>query len=168
MDEPGSPPRQSPLWRIGFFLRDLLPENNLQWLFPLASLLLLVGWDYRRVASNPRSSPRILYAALILGVALRIAYTASFVLWSVRVRNPLRKFFWWVLLLVILESLCAPLILTSAFIVHVSALESPSLPDRSGPFGAAAFNCPCGSADSALRRRMRQGHLPIFRCSSPD
>jgi hypothetical protein len=125
MDEPGSLPRQPPLWRIGFFLRDLFPENNLQWLFPLASLLLLIGWDYWRVLSSPRSSPRILYAAMFLRVVLQIAYTASFILWSVRVRNPLRSFVWWVLLPVILESLCAPLILTSAFVVHVSALESP-------------------------------------------
>ncbi len=98
MDDAANDLRQSLPWRVGFFLRDLLPESNLQLLFPLGSFLLLLGWQYWDWLPVRRGDDRALVADALVRFAVRFAYTASVVLWSARFRSPVRKFVSWVFL----------------------------------------------------------------------
>ena len=103
------------LGRLYSFLQDFLPENNLQLLFPLASLLLYVGASYpwlppRHVLSNLQYqhqdgslwfdvSTRFLvlryYAILYMA---QLSFLGSVALWCLPARNLWRKFGAWVLL----------------------------------------------------------------------
>jgi membrane protease YdiL (CAAX protease family) len=98
MSEETISPSGSLLWRAGFFLSDLLPESNLQLLFPLGTFLLLLGWEYWQWFPLNHSRTNYIAAGIIMRLVVRFAYTASLVLWCVPVRNPSRKFFWWVFL----------------------------------------------------------------------
>jgi membrane protease YdiL (CAAX protease family) len=103
---------RSPASRLGIFLRDFLPEQNLQFLFPLASFLLLLGAKYAwYIASNvlatlgaaggaalfAQPDLRLLYLCIFAGLLAHFAFFASVVLWCLPVRNVLRKFAAWVL-----------------------------------------------------------------------
>jgi len=108
-------PLKSLFRRAALFLRDFLPENNLQLLFPLASLVLCVGSSYpwlppRHVLSSLEFqrqdgtlwfdlSTRLLmlryYAALY---AAHFGFLGSVALWCLPVRKRERSFFAWVLL----------------------------------------------------------------------
>ena len=102
-------------WRLRSFLRDFLPPNNLQLLFPLASLVLYVGASYPwlppgHVLSSPQYqhqdgtlwfdiSTRFLmlrYYAILF--AAHFSFLGSVALWCLPVRNAWRKFTTWVLL----------------------------------------------------------------------
>jgi len=106
------PEYRSPIARLGTFLRDFLPEQNLQFLFPLGSFLLLLGAKYAwYIASNvlarlgaaggaalfARPDPRLLYLCIFAGLLAHFAFFASVVLWCLPVGNVLRKFGTWVL-----------------------------------------------------------------------
>jgi membrane protease YdiL (CAAX protease family) len=103
------------LGRLRSFLQDLLPENNLQLLFPLASLCLYVGASYpwlppKHVLSSLQYqhqdgtlwfdiSTRFLmlrYYAILY--AVHFSFLGSLALWCLPVRNLWRKFAGWVLL----------------------------------------------------------------------
>lgn len=116
-------PRRSPVWRIGFFLRDFLPENNLQLLFPLGTFLLLLGWEYWEWFPPRYSRAFTIIAGSIVRLAVRFAYTASVVLWCAAVRKPIRKFFWWVLLPIVSGVLSATVLFLTWRDSTVSFLE---------------------------------------------
>ena len=103
------------LVRLRSFLQDFLPANNLQTLFPLASLMLCVG------ASDPWLPPRqvlfnvqyqhqdgtlwfevstrfllLRYYAILY--AVQFGFLGSLALWCLPVRNLWRKFTGWMLL----------------------------------------------------------------------
>jgi len=105
----------TPFRRVGLFLRDFLPENNLQLLFPFASLVLYIG------ASRPwLPGGHVLYAlqyqhqdgTLWFDITSRLAmlryqsilygvtfsFLGSVALWCLSARNVWRKFAAWVLL----------------------------------------------------------------------
>ena len=103
------------LGRLRSFLQDFLPANNLQLLFPLASLCLYVGASYpwlppRHVLSSLQYqrqdgtlwfdvSTRFLvlrYYAILS--AVHFSFLGSLALWCLPVRNLWRKFAGWVLL----------------------------------------------------------------------
>src|SRR5580700_3231680 len=103
------------LGRLRSFLQDFLPANNLQLLFPLASLCLYVGASYpwlppRHVLSSLEYqgqdgtlwfdvSTRFLvlrYYAILS--AVHFSFLGSLALWCLPVRNLWRKFAGWVLL----------------------------------------------------------------------
>jgi len=103
------------LGRLRSILQDFLPENNLQLLFPLASLCIYIGASYpwlppRHVLSSLQYqrqdgtlwfdvSTRFLmlrYYAILY--AVHFSFLGSLALWCLPVRNIWRKFAGWVLL----------------------------------------------------------------------
>jgi membrane protease YdiL (CAAX protease family) len=115
MPKKASTPFSALLGRLRSFLQDFVPENNLQLLFPLASLCLCVGASYpwlppRHVLSSLQYqrqdgtlwfdvSTRFLtlrYYAILY--AVRLSFLGSLALWCLPVRNLWRKFAGWVLL----------------------------------------------------------------------
>lgn len=106
--------------RIRLFIRDFLPAQNLQFLFPLTSLLLLLGashsWYLLRLPpavtallQQPQTDTNAIQHALhsyatwvelpeqiAIGLVY-FAFVASLVLWSLSVRNVVRKCIAWVL-----------------------------------------------------------------------
>lgn len=103
------------LVRLRSFLQDFLPANNLQLLFPLASLMLCVGASYpwlppRHVLFNLQyqhqdgtlwfdvSTRFLLLRYYAILYAVQFGFLGSLALWCLPVRNLWRKFTGWVLL----------------------------------------------------------------------
>ena len=114
---------RSPIQRLAHFIRDFLPAQNLQLLFPLGSFLLLLGishtWYLLRLPQefeavlrqqnyqvDPNAYQRFTHAyqAWVLAeesiamAAVRFAFFASLVLWWVFLRKIASKFVAWVFL----------------------------------------------------------------------
>lgn len=138
MDEKIITPLQSLLRRTALFLRDFLPENNLQLLFPLASLVLFVGGSFpwlppRHVLSSLQFqhqdgtlwfdlSTRLLvlrYYAILY--AVHFGFLGSVALWCLPLRGLWRKFAAWVFLPSALAVVCF------LAIVLLSRAQAPSL-----------------------------------------
>jgi hypothetical protein len=111
----------SPPARVAAFLRDFLPEQNLQLLFPLGSFLLLLGnrhlWfglDWRGITDrfhpefgiDHRLLEQLMHSIAmwvsleeqLAHVFVQFGFLASMLLWVLAVRRPLRKFLYFVLL----------------------------------------------------------------------
>jgi membrane protease YdiL (CAAX protease family) len=114
---------RSPIQRLANFIRDFLPAQNLQLLFPLSSFLLLLGashaWYLLRLPQefdavlrqqnyqvDPNAYERFTHAyqawvvveESIAMAAVRFASFASLVLWCVSLRKIASKFMAWVFL----------------------------------------------------------------------
>jgi len=114
---------RSPIQRRAHFIRDFLPAQNLQLLFPLGSFLLLLGasraWYLLRLPQefdaflrqqnyqiDPDAYQRFTHAyqtwvsieESIAMAAVRFAFFASLVLWCVSLRKIVSKFVAWVFL----------------------------------------------------------------------
>ena len=122
MESTAQPEYRSPIARLGTFLRDFLPEQNLQVLFPLASFLLLLGASHfwyriqlpgvfevlqqRNSQVDPQAFQQFnhSYRAWVqleeqIALALtRLAFFASLILWCLSVRKVVSKFVAWVFL----------------------------------------------------------------------
>jgi membrane protease YdiL (CAAX protease family) len=119
--KPNSSGNAPPFERFVRFFNDLLPEQNLQLLFPLASLLLMLGashfWfrldlgpaaeAFRLQFGVDRSALDQLTHSIAVWVSLEqelaraivtFGFLASLVLWVLTVHKPLRKFGRWVVL----------------------------------------------------------------------
>jgi hypothetical protein len=171
MNDAPRPANRTPFWRLGFFLRDFLPEHELQWLFPLGTFLLLIGWEYWRGFPGARLQAGSLAASVTISIVLRFCYTASFILWIVPVRNPSRAFFRWVFLPLILGVLGSLLILPIGYLSPSSRMESVSqiLVDqvRALPLLLRAmgyrFFAPCAGVIvlAFALRGVRKGEMPL-------
>lgn len=109
--------------RLALFVRDFLPSQSLQLLFPLGTFLLLLGasraWYLLRLPQefnaflrqhnyqiDPNAYQRfthayqawVLFEETVAMAAVRFAAFASLVLWCVSVRKILRRFMVWVFL----------------------------------------------------------------------
>jgi membrane protease YdiL (CAAX protease family) len=122
MEPTTQPEYRSPASRLGNFLRDFLPEQNLQLLFPLGSFLLLLGashfwyriqlpgvWEAARQLHSQVDSDALqqFTRSLTAWVALQeqfarylvqLAFLASLILWTLPVRKALSRFAVWVFL----------------------------------------------------------------------
>lgn len=111
---------RSPIQRVGSFLRDFLPEQKLQLLFPLGSLLLLLGtsysWyrldlpgvaevlcirDHHVDAATFQGFTRSYFVwvqleELIARAMTQIAFVATLILWTLPSRKIISKFLAWV------------------------------------------------------------------------
>lgn len=95
------------LWRLGFFLRDFLPESDRQLIFLLGSFLLLLGWEQSLWVPAGFSRNAYILSNSVIRLSVRFAYTASIVLMCVPVRKPIQKIMSWVFLPVALGLLAA-------------------------------------------------------------
>jgi len=115
MAEEAITPNQRLLRRAGLFLRDFLPEDARQLLFPLASLVLIVGGSRPwlppgHVLSDPQlqhqdgtlwfdlSTRFFMFRYTLILYAVRFGFLGSVALWCLPVRKRERSFFAWVLL----------------------------------------------------------------------
>ncbi len=137
------PEYRSPIARLGTFLRDFLPEQNLQLLFPLASFLLLLGashpW-YRFPISGVRFDTLANQAQAEqfnrstnawagweqLGPELlvRFAFFASIVLWTLPLRKAISRFGGWVYLPASLAVIGYPAFLAATAVRRNAALDA--------------------------------------------
>ncbi len=111
----------SPPAKVVAFVRDFVPQQMAKLLFPLGSLLLLLGasnfWfkielpyipeSYLSQVSHNTAAFEHLTRAITMWVSLeekfahllvRVGFLASLVLWTLNVREPLKKFIYWVVL----------------------------------------------------------------------
>lgn len=122
MESVSVPGYRSPIERLVLFIRDFLPAQNLQLLFPLGSFLLLLGashsWYQLRLPGvfealrqqsfkvNPNAFQQFIHSYNVWVVieekiALSLAQFASFaslVLWCLSARKIVRRFVAWVFL----------------------------------------------------------------------
>ena len=116
------PEYRSPIARLGTFLRDFLPEQNLQLLFPLGSFLLLLGASHfwyriqlpgvfevlqqRNFQVDPQAFQQfnhsytvwVLIEEQIAKALTRLAFFTSLMLWCLNFRKVVSKFLLWVFL----------------------------------------------------------------------
>jgi len=142
MDEKIITPLKSLFRRTALFLRDFLPENNLQLLFPLASLVLYVGgaspWlPPGHILVNPELqhqdgtlwfdiSTRLLmlrYYAILYAVIL--GFLGSIALWCLPARRLVGRFVAWVLLPIAVAILSFLTIVLRGGARSASLLEPP-------------------------------------------
>lgn len=142
MAEEITAPLHSLLRRAALFLRDFLPENNLELLFPLASFVLYVGASYSwlppgHVLSDPQfqhqdgtlwfdlSTRFLMLRYDTIRYAITFGFLGSIALWCLPAGRPIGRFAAWVLAPITFGILCFLTIVLFARARPVSLLGPP-------------------------------------------